>query len=333
MPIGRIAYIDAMRGATMILVVYSHLCGFCLGDWAMAGNGVLMLFRLPCFFFVSGWLFGRMGPLWERKMIRTTVRHKFMVQIVPTFIFLLLLAPPPEFFMRLGAMKGGYWFTFVLFEFFIICMLSERLFKRRTAVFALVLSLAAFLYDAYYNTFSFRRETLRQVLGFLSFSPWRFYVFFYFGVVVRRHFGFFLSLMERPYSLPLVTSIFAVIALLPHVESPSLSFIVFLLSGTSGVVMVFVFFRRFSSFIVRIPGLTFCGTRTLDIYLLHYFFLPRFLVTYTEYLLSVTPFHSLVILMLSIIIVTLCLATSGLLRLSPFLAHYLFGAKSSASKN
>jgi len=38
-----------------------------------------------------------------------------MAQIVPTFIFLLLLAPPPLFFSRLGVTKGDYWFAFTLF--------------------------------------------------------------------------------------------------------------------------------------------------------------------------------------------------------------------------
>lgn len=39
----RIGYIDAMRGFTMILVVYSHVCGFCLGDRQMALNDVQLL--------------------------------------------------------------------------------------------------------------------------------------------------------------------------------------------------------------------------------------------------------------------------------------------------
>ena len=109
----RIEYIDAMRGFTMILVVYSHICHFCLGDSTMGFNVIFFLFRLPCFFFVSGWLF---EPAIRHPFLQTA-RKKFMVQIVPTFIFLLLLAPPPEFFHQLGSLKGGYWFTFVLFEF------------------------------------------------------------------------------------------------------------------------------------------------------------------------------------------------------------------------
>ena len=119
----RIAYIDAMRGFTMILVVYSHVCHFCLCDSLLGFNATFFLFRLPCFFFISGWLF---EPVCHHPF-RQMVRKKFMVQIVPTFIFLLLLAPPPEFFHQLGALKGGYWFTFVLFEFFILYMVIVRL--------------------------------------------------------------------------------------------------------------------------------------------------------------------------------------------------------------
>ena len=53
----RIEYIDTMRGFTMILVVFAHVCHFCLGDSRMGYNAVFILFRLPCFFMISGWLF------------------------------------------------------------------------------------------------------------------------------------------------------------------------------------------------------------------------------------------------------------------------------------
>ncbi|MBQ3944270.1 MAG: acyltransferase family protein, partial [Alphaproteobacteria bacterium] len=116
----RIGYIDAMRGFTMILVVYSHICSMCFGDAWMGWNDVFFLFRLPCFFLISGWLFEHVGRQWDTITIKQTIRHKFMVQIVPTVIFLLILAPPPIFFSRFGATKGGYWFTFLLFFFFVL---------------------------------------------------------------------------------------------------------------------------------------------------------------------------------------------------------------------
>lgn len=40
----RISYIDAMRGFTMILVVYSHICHFCLGDSLIGYNRIFSCF-------------------------------------------------------------------------------------------------------------------------------------------------------------------------------------------------------------------------------------------------------------------------------------------------
>ena len=115
----RIEYIDAMRGFTMILVVYSHVCMFCFGDYFMAFNKVLFLLRLPCFFFISGWLFYKIGRIWDMTTARQVISKKFMVQIIPTVIF-LALHERTQFFHQLGAFKGGYWFTFALFEYFIL---------------------------------------------------------------------------------------------------------------------------------------------------------------------------------------------------------------------
>ena len=189
----RIEYIDAMRGLTMILVVYSHIFSFCLGDKDLGFNNILFLFRLPCFFFISGWLFEQVGRQWNSASIRNTIRHKFMVQIVPTLIFLLLLAPPPLFFSRLGMTKGGYWFTFALFEFFVLCIFSERYLKKWGGVFALVISVLAYCYDVYYNRFFRDFGLMADIMGFLSFATWRYYLFFYIGTWVKLHFDTFIA--------------------------------------------------------------------------------------------------------------------------------------------
>ena len=69
--------------------------------------------------------------------------------------------------------------------------------------------------------------------------------------------------------------------------------------------------------------------RTLDIYLLHYFFLPRFLMEYASQLQAYDSrlLEFVVIMALSLIILAFCLITSYVIRLSPFLGHYLFGVK------
>ena len=308
----RITYIDAMRGLTMVLVVYSHVCSFCLGDRSAGFNDVLFLFRLPCFFFISGWLFYKADRVWTMPTIRQVVRQKFMVQIVPTFIFLVLLVmlhdgqPPSVVLTRLGATKGGYWFTFALFEFFIIYILSVLPFHRRPNdgaqfVLALTVSVAAFYYDAYYN----RLQSLCQpsptpsvlpclssaifhTLGFLSFMTWRYYLFFFIGTWARRHFHTFIAWTDKPTVIAAVCCAFGTAALVPHTDSVACEYLLFALGGVSGLTLVFTLFRRLSPLISHSSSIVFLGRRTLDVYLLHYFFL-----FYLCLILIVLLFHNL----------------------------------------
>ena len=330
----RIEYIDAMRGFTMILVVFSHICHFCLGDSTMGFNVVFFLFRLPCFFFVSGWLF---EPVIRRPFLQI-VRKKFMVQIVPTFIFLLLLAPPPEFFHQLGTLKGGYWFTFVLFEFFLICMLADRCCRRWNWLTALVISVATFSYAACKNHWGLEApqgslpSVLLDVSGFLSIPLWRYYPFFFIGTLVRRHFEVFVRQTDNPFVAIGITVGFFSIALTDHPVSPVLEYLRFNVGGILGMFMVFTFFRLSASWLQQSflsRPLLYVGTRTLDIYLLHFFFLPRFLLSYGNQLLSYNNplLEFLIAMTLAVVVLVFSLLASYILRLSPFLAHYLFGVK------
>ena len=341
----RIAYIDAMRGFTMILVVYSHVCNYCLGDKWMGWNDVFFLFRLPCFFFISGWLFEQVGRQWDSVSVKSVFRNKFMVQIVPTVIFLLLLAPPPLFFSKLGATKGGYWFTFALFEFFLICIFSERYLKKYHGLFAILISIVAFCYDVYYARFepsSLNYQcslfalnfSLSDVLGFLGVITWRYYLFFYIGTLIKRHFDIFLEWTSKPVVMAVVIIGFSLIAMNPQSENVAVEYLIFSVGGILGMTMVITFFRVFASsfskdgWIGRI--LQYVGTRTFDIYLLHYFFLPRFLLVYVSQLPAYdNRFLEFVIaLILALIVVLVCLSASYLIRLNSFLGHYLFGVKS-----
>ena len=330
----RIAYIDAMRGFTMILVVYSHICNYCLGDRWMGWNDVFYLFRLPCFFFISGWLFEKPERLWDGITIKSILKHKFMVQIVPTVIFLLLLAPPPLFFSRLGAMKGGYWFTFALFIFFVLHLFIFRLTKHRQwAMFAIALTISifSFLYEAYYNSYFSHLGWFTKLLGFLSFRVWRFYFFFYIGTLVKRHFEVFVQWTSKPFVIVSVIIGFIIISQIPQTNR-ILTYFIFVIGGALGLTMIFTLFRLFytrSLSQITHHALEYIGTRTLDIYLLHYFLLPRFLLPYGEQLRAYhyTSLEFVVALVLALIVVALCLVISRIIRFSPFLARYLFGVR------
>jgi surface polysaccharide O-acyltransferase-like enzyme len=106
----------------------------------------------------------------------------------------------------------------------------------------------------------------------------------------------------------------------------------FYAGGITGMWMIFTIFRLF--YTPRLSQIThhaleYVGTRTLDIYLLHYFFLPRFLMTYSPQLHTYNSslLEFLVIMLISLIVLLLSLLASYVLRLSPFLARYLFGVR------
>ena len=330
----RIAYIDAMRGFTMVLVVFAHVCHFCLGDSRMGYNAVFILFRLPCFFMLSGWLF---EPVCCRPF-RQIVRKKFMVQIVPTFIFLLLLAPPPEFFHQLGTLKGGYWFTFVLFEFFILYMVIVRMGRTWTPILVFAITIASFVYARYYDSLRSSAEGYQlliiDMLGFLSVTCWRLFIFFYIGAWMRRYFDTFIRWTNKPVVILLVTASFFLIASTSHKDNLWFEMFRYYAGGITGMWMVFTLFRLSASWLKKSrieKPMQYVGTRTLDIYLLHFFFLPRFLMEFAPQLQAYDSriLEFLVIMAISLIILLLCLTCSYIIRLSPFLAKYLFGVKQS----
>ena len=175
----------------------------------------------------------------------------------------------------------------------------------------------------------------------MSFKTWRFYLFFYLGILIKRHFDVFLRLTSKYYVIILVVLCFALMVYLSHSENVTVSYLIFAIAGISGMIMIFTLFRLLYTSpgtcllkqlsIIHFPSsiLIKIGTRTLDIYLLHYFFLPRFLLPYGEQLRAYDspPVEFLVTLVLALVIVAICLLVSYVIRLSPFLGHYLFGAK------
>ena len=334
----RIQYIDAMRGFTMILVVYSHICVFCFKEYFIAFNDVLFLLRMPCFFMISGWLFYKATRIWDKVTIQQVIYNKFMVQIIPTFIF-LALHERTNFFHQLGAFKGGYWFTFALFVYFCIYILFSLLFRlcknREWWMFltTLTISVTAFWYDISYHRISGQLGWGRELLGFLGFVTWRYYLFFYLGTLVKKYFNRFIHVTDNKMVMTVVIALFMLIAVSPRFEQMLPAYLRFSVSGICGMVMVFTFFRQFASWFTKERFLGRClqyvGTRTLDIYLLHFFFLPESMLLLNRQLLAYgnKGLEVAVVLGEALVVLSLCLMASYIIRLSPFLAHYLFGVK------
>ena len=149
---------------------------------------------------------------------------------------------------------------------------------------------------------------------------------------MRRNFDAFIRWTNKPWVLMVIAVTFFLIAFTAHRDQLGFEMFRFFVGGIMGMWMVFTCFRLSDSWLKKrhlSQPLQYVGTRTLDIYLLHYFFLPRFLISYADRLKALdSQFIEFVIIMgVALVVLAITLLASYLIRLSPFLGHYLFGVK------
>lgn len=342
-PTKRIEYIDAMRGFTMILVVYSHVImfGYQTGSNPIGYNDLFIKFRMPLFFFISGWVLFKNEFLWNSTNFCGFLKKKFNVQIIPTIIFLTFYSfcfdDYKGFF---NTDKGGYWFTYTLFFYFIFYSSAHFLILKRLKndvtkdIILIVLSIIIFACSHFY-LFCPKKTILFSIAIYLSVAKWKFFMFFCFGVLVKKHFDKFKQLTDNKYIIGTIISFFFLLAIFSNVANRIIWHpIYFIIIGLLGIIVIFSFFRKYESSFTKETflgkNLQYIGRRTLDIYLLHYFILPRNLQMTGEFFVennnSVVAFALTVIL--SLLVIAVSLVISNTLRVSPFLGKYLFGVKS-----
>ena len=122
----RIQYIDALRGFTMILVVFAHVktFGFFEFSYETVVGKFFQSFRMPLFFFISGFIAYKAGRVWSRDVVWQLTKKKMRVQIIPALVIGLIytclyLHKDLHFFVA-DPSKAGYWFTLALLEMFLL---------------------------------------------------------------------------------------------------------------------------------------------------------------------------------------------------------------------
>lgn len=112
----RIEYIDAMRGFTMFLVVLGHVFLFSFGISNSFVSAIFLTFRMPLFFFISGFIAYKDRSFWSINKYKETLFKKARIQLIPTVVFFLLYYSifsdnVWSHFCNYGF--GRFWFTFV----------------------------------------------------------------------------------------------------------------------------------------------------------------------------------------------------------------------------
>lgn len=345
----RIEYIDCMRGFTMILVVACHVAAFCLGisDLTPSVHPILYEFRMPLFFFISGFVLYKEGVTWNWGYAASFLfKKKFPVQIITTLIFFLVYIKLFQTTFLEGVYsdsKLGYWFTFILFIYFCVYALCRIIIHYTKCndrmADIMILAIGALFYLLFYvKSVCASLPIDHDVKNLLSLNHWGYYFFFTIGTLFKKHFARIQTILDRKPLLLVCLILFFTLNL--YYDELTRTHINFLYASTAltGIVIVFSFFRTHQSvfnketFVGR--NLQFIGRRTLDVYLLHYLLLPVNLQSHFAFL-SETPMpliEFVITISISLIVVAGCLLISSILRMSPILAYLLFGVRNKERK-
>lgn len=336
--IERIEYIDAIRGFMMLLVVYGHIETFSFYGFnydTIIGT-FIRAFWMPLFFFVSGFV----AILSERKIdILKSIKKKASTLLIPTLIigsiYVILCCNSDFLYAIKNNAKVGYWFTLVSFEIFVVYYILRKYKVSYLWMFVLALVLYALKLPLKLNS------TFCEVGNVLSLHyMFEYFQFFIFGAVAAKYKDVFAKILDQKILIVIISFLLLMYVkcevigfdyrsnLFTHIISTFND----LLLGYLGLLLVFAVFKhyefRFSKTTKLGYSLQYIGRRTLDIYLLHYFFLPtlpmvgNFFKEYPNMVLELT-----VGIVLSLLIIGVCLIVSNVLRTSDILGYWLFGAK------
>ena len=320
----------------MLLVVFHHVIYLSFGveTYTLVGS-IFVKFRMPMFFFISGFIGYKAVERWTAAFYLQNLKKKAVVQLVPASIFFVIFSVafgyPLSDFLVYG--YRWYWFTIVLFEMFVIYF-TLSLIGRRTSGKVTdwgLLIVAVLLFVLKSQCEDDVQSAAWQILALDRLML--FFQFFALGTFARKYHTQFTRIVDNDlWRAAFIVAFWGCVLLIQacDLEQGKLWLLLTHTARYAGVLMVFTLFRSAGPFFERggivARTMTFIGRRTLDIYLLHYFFLPD-LSSWS--LLIGQPHGALIELTMGLTIaalVTACsLLISRLIRCSAPLAHLLLG--------
>lgn len=341
---GRKPYLDCLRGLAMLFVVNNHICQFGLDLWW--NDSVIMqvtgAVQLPLFFFISGLLAYKERAAFPFKRGIRSIANKGWMLLIPTIAFSIIypllyagtsIGELPQYLYL--KFPGRYWFTVSLFEIFILYygILTLTSYTKRDFILP-VFSIAAillFLFKSRFDSYWFADKLVIHNTGI-------YIIYFVMGLWSRKYFKRFITLISQSWVQGLAILLATVAIWLYYGNAPHMPKLVtsacYQFAGVPLTAVIFNLFYRTASFwasdgaVPRVANLI--GRRTLDIYMIHYLFIPV--------VISIGPMIAecrmltiqfIVMLIVTGANITLTLAVSSLLRSNRILAKYLLGVTNS----
>lgn len=308
----------------MTLVVCFHSISDS-GIEAISYSNFFALVRMPIFFFICGFIFYKSEHIWNVSNSIKFLSKKFLVQIIPTAIFLSTY----RFVFSIdsiGSNYNGYWFTIALFMYFTIYILFKFFIKKHILFYFFLL---AFSITTYILPFSPQLYNYIPNTHDFIIRPLGTFIFFIIGIITKKHIERVKNIFNHNLSMMIIISLM-MIGSICFINGYFVHLEIRLLLSILGIFSIFYFFMKNGEYFdnSRIgKALQFIGRRTLDIYLLHYFFVHNSMSWIKTFGIDSPTLIFFISILTSLIIIGICLLISKFLRTNPLLGKILFGAK------
>lgn len=324
----RIAYLDALKCLAILLVIDLHVLeGNGFKPYENLASQMLYAPVMPLFFFVSGFLTYKQSM--SIKDVWDNIRRKFVFLVIPALVFRVgmdLMNHKSLFGFITGGMHG-YWFTVVLFECFLVYYLITLTIKNekwRIGVLV-VLSLAGIGMLAVNKDFGPAILDLRRVT--------KFFQFFVLGTLAMKFRPKYASLMHNEVFKAIFLLFSFIVLFTLNYDMPSalhhfLRDVALRYFTTFAIISFFVCHEEGFQRPTKLNSLiAIIGQNSLAIYLIQYFFLPRFKPQPEWFAGLNMPTVHLMSMFYTVAITGLCLIFIKFLSNSEYIRKYVLGKK------
>jgi len=320
----RLVYIDILKGIAIILVVMGHMFSPYKNYLDSSVNQIIYSVHMPLFFFLSGYVF-RVDK--EKHYLRRTITKRVLTLLLPFFCFSAVYCFVKDLsyydLLFTDELHYGYWFILVLFEITIISMflkyliivcgegeMSKDLILNGIMILVLlIIAKMELIPEPYKSLFSIDKVA-------------KFYMFFQIGKFINTY----LRIRKVFYNGWTYTSsafIYFVAFMLWGYDLQNVGINSFLLALCGIVVLTNMIEKNKELFNYK-GILAWLGKHTLEIYLIHFFFLvhiPQNIINCN----NIVYLQIILLLILSLCCIGISLTNSFLIQESEVLRFFLFG--------
>lgn len=319
----RISYIDALKGLAIILVVCGHIAEKSMGMDNTPFNRMYGSFHMPLFIFLSG-LFAYKGmEQITGKGILNFLQKKAVRILLPFMIvggFYSVIVSHDALAVYLGT-SGGYWFLPALFYCMVLGLVQRILvgcFKMGGQImegvsFLLLWGAASVLWKLHCP--------LPYLLPALKLFPY---------FMAGHYFSQYNLLNNEVLSRQGVQTMAIVLYITTMIFTIKTEYHFVCLTGFFAIVILLNLFAKYSE---QLPKwLSYVGKHSLEIYVLHWFFLPR-MQDWGNYIMMHDSFNSNIVLTsgcclcVCLLIIAFCLVIAKIIEQSSLLNYLCFGTK------